>query len=92
MASVDGGNPSGLSEAAEGSRYVRAAVEELESLQRELPALLHMEWRSEAADEFAEFLHQCRQRLGATVRELEVAAELLRRYAEELRLSIGRDG
>lgn len=71
---------------------MRAAVEELESLQHELPALLHMQWRSEAAEEFAEFLHQCRQRLGATVREFEVAAELLRRYAEELRLSIGSDG
>ncbi|MCC9197247.1 hypothetical protein QNO08_16540 [Arthrobacter sp. zg-Y820] len=86
MDPVYGDNPPGMSEAEAGAEYVQAAIEELESLERDLPQLQRMEWRSEAADEFAEFLHGCVSRMATTVRDFEAAAEVLVRYAGELRL------
>lgn len=86
MESVYGENPPGLSEAEAGAGYVQAAVEELERLERDLPRLLQMEWRSQAADEFTQFLHDCVSRIGGTARDFETAADALARYADELRL------
>lgn len=86
MGSVDGENPPGTSEAAEGLGYVESVLEDLESLERELRGLLQMNWRSEAADEFAEYLSGCVRRVEQTAGEYQAAAEVLKGYANELLL------
>lgn len=86
MESVYGEHPPGLSDAEAGVGYLRAVIEELESLERDLPRLLRLEWRSEAADAFTELLFGCVRRVGQTAGDYQAAAEVLQGYANELRL------
>ena len=85
MGSV-GEDPPGTAEAADGLGYVEGVLGDLESLERELRGLLQMNWRSEAADEFAEYLSGCIRRVEQTAGEYQGAAEVLKRYATELQL------
>lgn len=86
-----GEDPPGTAEAAEGTGYVEGVLGDLESLERELRALPQMNWRSEAADEFAEYLSECIQRVQQTAEDYRAAAEVLQGYANELRLSDAED-
>jgi hypothetical protein len=82
-------NLSGLSEAAEGLDYVQAVILDLDSVESELRALMRMEWRSDAAEECAEYLHECVRRVEQTVGEYQAAADLLADYATEIRAEAG---
>ena len=79
-------DPPGTAEAAEGLAYVADLLEDLESLMLKLRGLPQMNWRSDAAEEFAEYLSGCVQRVAQTAGEYETAAELLQGYGNELRL------
>lgn len=89
MEAVDGANMPGLLEAGEGVDYVETVIADLVSLELELRALLRMEWRSEAAEECAEYLHACIRRVGQTAGDYETAAQVLADYENELRLEAG---
>lgn len=89
MEAVDGANLAGLSEAAEGLDYVQAVIRDLGSVELELRALLQMEWRSEAAEECAEYLHECVRRVEQTVGDYEAAAQVLADYGNEIRMEAG---
>lgn len=78
--------PPGTAEAAEGLDYMADVLEDLESLVLELRGLPQMNWRSAAAEEFAEYLSGCVRRVTQTAGECQAAAELLTGYGNELGL------
>ena len=86
------GSPPGLPDAEAGIRYVRTAVEELELLAGELARLRHLDWRSPAADDFADVLREHLAGLRRTSHEFEAAADALTQYADELRTLDPEDG
>ena len=74
-----------MPDAEAGIRYVRTVVEELELLAGELARLRHLNWRSPAADDFADVLHEHLAGLRRTSNEFAAAADALTQYADELR-------
>lgn len=82
-------NLSGMSEAAEGLDYVQEVIADLGSVERELRVLMRMGWRSDAAEECAEYLHECVRRVEQTAEEYQTAAGVLADYGHELRAAAG---
>lgn len=83
-------NPADIYAAGHAVTYVSKAVEELEDIERLLPGLIRMEWRSPAASRFEELFGTQIRSISTTLADLRDCAEAVDRHAEELR-SLGHE-
>lgn len=71
--------------------FVQDAIGTLEDMERRLPGMAGMEWRSQAADEFADVLARCTNRVAQARTDLQDTQATLQLYAAELLLAGGGD-
>ncbi|WAP52072.1 hypothetical protein OL239_01745 [Arthrobacter sp. ATA002] len=78
-------NPADVYAAGQAAACVRRAVDELEDIEQDLPALIRMDWYSPAALEFAELLGGHIQNVAATLEDLRLCADAVERHVAEIR-------